>query len=131
MFRYLGHEKVVVRFLSLYALGLSLFFFAWFISYLFLPEGVIREFSALTPHAGTDAADTVLHEFWRIFGVNLIGFLMILLGNLILRGRTISFGYLVPLAWMILYGITLGTNSFSMPLAERSSLPALLFLTAC
>ncbi|MFW6208933.1 MAG: hypothetical protein ACOC7X_09530 [Spirochaetota bacterium] len=68
--------------------------------------------------AGDEAAASFLDEFLTIFGVNLIGFLAIILGNLILRVRTIAFGYLIPLAWMLMYGVILGTNSFSVPLAE-------------
>ena len=118
MLRYLEHEHVVVRFISLYLLGLALFFASWTLSYLFLPEGLIRGLSPLTQMAGDKAADSLLKEFLIIFGVNLIGFLAIILGNYILRVRTISFGYLIPLAWMMMYGLILGTNSFSIPLAE-------------
>ena len=41
MLRYLEHEKVAVRFLSLYLLGVVLFFASWTSSYLFLPEGIL------------------------------------------------------------------------------------------
>lgn len=118
MLRYIEHEKVVVRFLSLYLLGLVLFFAGWPLSYLVLPEGLIRGLYPLTQMAGDKATGSLLKEFFTIFGVNLIGLLAIILGNYILRVRTIAFGYLVPLAWMIMYGITIGTNSFSIPLAE-------------
>jgi len=30
-----------------------------------------------------------------------------------------SYGYLVPLAWMVMYAVTLGTNSFSIPMETR------------
>ena len=59
-----------------------------------------------------------MKEFATIFGVNLVGFLAIILGNYILRVRSISFDYLIPLARMIMYGMILGTNSFSLPLAK-------------
>ncbi|MFW6361788.1 MAG: hypothetical protein ACOC2R_08565 [Spirochaetota bacterium] len=118
MLRYIEHEKVIVRFVSLYLLGLVLFFAGWTLSYLVLPEGLIRGLSPLTQLAGDEAAASFLDEFLTIFGVNLIGFLAIILGNLILRVRTIAFGYLIPLAWMLMYGVILGTNSFSVPLAE-------------
>jgi hypothetical protein len=118
MLRYLEHDNVVVRFFTLYLLGLALFFAAWTLSYLILPEGLIRGISPLAGMAGDTAADTLLKEFLIIFGVNLLGFLAIIISNLLLRVRTISFGYLVPLAWMIMYGLILGTNSFSLPLGE-------------
>ncbi len=118
MLCYLEHEKVVVRFLSLYLLGLALFFVSWTLSYLFLPEGLIRGLLPFTKITGDAAAESLLKEFFTIFGVNLMGFLAIIIGNYILRVRSIAFGYLIPLAWMMMYGLILGTNSFSIPLAE-------------
>jgi len=118
MLRYLEHEKVTVRFLSLYLLGLALFFASWTFSYLFLPEGIIRGLLPFSKLAGAEAAGSLLKEFFTIFGVNLLGFLAIIIGNYILRVRTIAFGYLIPLAWMAMYGLILGTNSFSIQLAE-------------
>lgn len=118
MLRYLEHKKVTVRFLSLYLLGLALFFASWTLSYLFLPEGIIRGVLPFTKLAGAEAAGSLLKEFFTIFGVNLLGFLAIILGNYILRVRSIAFGYLIPLAWMAMYGLILGTNSFSIQLAE-------------
>ncbi|MFO7731521.1 MAG: hypothetical protein R6V86_12250 [Spirochaetia bacterium] len=121
MIRYLEHEKVVVRFFSLYLLGLALFFVSWTLSYLFLPEGLIRGQLPFTKITGDAAAESLLKEFFTIFGINLMGFLVIIIGNYILRVRTIAFGYLIPLAWMMIYGLILGTNSFSIPLEEPSA----------
>lgn len=118
MLRYLEHKKVAVRFLSLYLLGLALFFASWNLSYLFLPEGILRGTLPFTKLAGAEAAGSLLKEFFTIFGVNLLGFLAIIIGNYILRVRSIAFGYLIPLAWMAMYGLILGTNSFSIQLAE-------------
>jgi len=118
MLRYLEHEKVTVRFLSLYLLGLALFFASWTLSYLFLPKAIIRGLLPFSKLAGAEAAGSLLKEFFTIFGVNLLGFLAIIIGNYILRVRTIAFGYLIPLAWMLMYGLILGTNSFSIQLAE-------------
>ena len=118
MLRYIEHEKIAVRFLSLYLLGLALFFASWTLSYLFLPEGIIRGMLLFTKLAGDETASGLLKEFSTIFGVNLLGLLAIILGNYILRVRSIGFGYLIPLAWMLMYGLILGTNSFSIQLAD-------------
>ncbi|MFO8043705.1 MAG: hypothetical protein R6U25_10920 [Alkalispirochaeta sp.] len=114
----LGNQQLMVRFMSLYVVGLVLFFAAWTVSYWMLPEGLITGFGPLNMLAGDTAADTLLSEFLTIFGVNLLGLLLVVVANYVLRVRNIGFGYLIPLAWMIIYGVTLGTNSFSIPLDE-------------
>ncbi|MDD4363971.1 MAG: hypothetical protein PHD33_07195, partial [Atribacterota bacterium] len=60
--------------------------------------------------------------------LNLLGWSFIILGNYILRVKYISFGYLIPLVWMIMYGSILGSNSFSIPL-EESMTPTLSVFT--
>ncbi len=114
----LGNGRVIIRFISLYVLGLILFFISWTIAYYLMPEGILRGFGALGKLAGDKAADTMVREFIQILGLNLIGVSFIVIGNYILRVKYFSFGYLVPLAWMIMYGATLGTNSFSIQLEE-------------
>ncbi|MFW5890897.1 MAG: hypothetical protein ACOCUI_01605 [bacterium] len=118
MEKFLGNKKIIIRFISLYSLGLLLFFISWITSYLLLPDGMLNGFGALAKLAGDSAAETLGLEFIKIFGLNIIGLLFIIIGNYILRVNSFSFGYLIPLTWMILYGITLGTNSFSIPLEE-------------
>ena len=114
----LGNDKVIIRFISLYIIGLVLFFISWTIAYYLLPEGILRGFGVLGRLAGDKAADTMGREFIQILGLNLIGVSFIVIGNYILRVKYFSYGYLVPLAWMIMYGATLGTNSFSIQLEE-------------
>lgn len=118
MNKLLGHEKVIIRFVSLYGLGLILFFISWTIAYYFLPEGLVRGIGLLAGMAGDTAADTLYREFIQILLLNMLGFTIILGGNFILRVKNFSFGCLVPLAWMILYAFTLGTNSFAIPMEE-------------
>jgi hypothetical protein len=115
---------VIIRFISLYGLGLVLFFISWTIAYYLLPEGILRGFGVLGNLAGDKAAETIWREFIKIFGLNLIGLSFVVIGNYILRVKYFSFGYLIPLAWMIIYGVTLGTNSFSIPL-EEAMMPTL------
>lgn len=128
MIKFLGHDKVIIRFISLYSLGLALLFISWTLTYFLIPEGVLREVSIFTKLAGDSAADTMGREFMQIFGVNLIGLSFIIFGNYILRVNKFPFGYLVPLAWMIMYGATLGTNSFSIAL-EKTMAPTLAVFT--
>ncbi|WP_157209607.1 hypothetical protein [Methanosalsum zhilinae] len=118
MKRFLGHQHLLVRFISLYALGLILFFTSWTTSYYLLPEGLLSGMGILPTLAGDSAADTLASEFATIFLLNMAGFSLILIGNYVLRVGYFGFGGLVPLAWMVLYGVTLGTNSFGIPMAE-------------
>jgi len=39
--------------------------------------------------------------------------------NRIYRFKGFPLGYLIPLVWLTLYAVCLGTNSFSIPLPER------------
>lgn len=114
-----GHPRLLVRFLALYALGLVLFFGSWTAAYLLLPEGLVQGFGMVASLAGDTAADSLLQEFLRIFLLNAVfSSILVLGGNAILRVKGFAFGYLVPLAWMVHYGIILGTNSFAIPMEQ-------------
>jgi hypothetical protein len=116
--RLLCHERLHVRFLALFGLGVALFTLAWMLSYLFLPEGVLRRTGA-AQLAGDEAASSFIAEWLPIMAVNLVMVLPIVLANRIFRFRGYPLGYLIPLVWLTLYGMTLGTNSFSIPMPER------------
>jgi hypothetical protein len=119
-----GNEKVIIRFVTLYGLGLILFFISWITAYYLLPEDFLRGVGFFGKLAGDKAANNMIGEFVIILGLNLIGWSFIIFGNYILRVNYFSFGYLIPLVWMIMYGATLGSNSFSIPL-EESLAPSL------
>jgi len=116
--QFLGNEKVIIRFLTLYGIGLILFFISWITAYYLLPEGFLRGVGFLGKLAGDKATDNMIGEFVIILGLNFLGWSFIIIGNYILRVNYFSFGYLIPLAWMIMYGFTLGSNSFFIPLEE-------------
>lgn len=119
MKKILGSDRIIIRFLGLYLLSLILLFLSWFIAYYFLPEGLLRGRTFLNTLAGDAASSSLLIEFFKIFILNIAAFSFIIFGNYILRVKYFAFGYLVPLAWTILYGITLGTNSFTFTMAEK------------
>ncbi|MCW4012534.1 MAG: hypothetical protein NWF07_06015 [Candidatus Bathyarchaeota archaeon] len=123
----LDNDNVFIRFVGLYSLGLLLFFGVWLISYTLLPEGIIRGISILGKLAGETAAETIFQEIRTILGLNLISWAFILLGNYVLRVDYFSYGYLIPLAWMIMYAITLGTNSFSIQMEAKMALSLSVF----
>ena len=115
----LGGKSIIVRFMTLYIISLILFVLSWTISYLILPEGIIRGIGILPGMAGNVASETLIKEFLTIFGLNTVGWVLILIGNYILKVKNFSFGYLMPIAWMIMYGIVLGTNSFSISIGQK------------
>ena len=119
MKRLLCHERLYVRFLALFGLGAVLFTLAWTLSYLFLPEGVLRGRTGGAVLAGDEAAGSFLAEWLRIVAVNLVGGSLIVLANRIYRYKGFPLGYIIPLAMLTMYAICLGTNSFSIPLPER------------
>ena len=127
MSRLLSSDNLLKRFVGLYSLGLLLFFGFWLISYYFLPEGILRNISLLGRLAGETAAETANQECIQIFSLNLVGWAFILIGNYVLKVKYFSYGYLVPLAWMIMYAITLGTNSFNIPMETRMTVSLSVF----
>lgn len=122
------HERLTIRFLALYGVGLFLFFGAWFVSYRFLPEAVLRGRTLAAVLAGQDAADTFLLEFVRIVGLNLaIATVFILLPNRLVAVGRMPLGYVPPLVWAVMYGIIIGTDSFTIGAAGRLA-PSLVVL---
>jgi hypothetical protein len=117
--RWLVHRRLAVRFAGLLALGVLMFAAAWTLGYWVLPEGLLRGRSAAAALAGDTAAPTFWAEWGRVFAVNLLLGSLILLANGLVRVNGYPLGYLIPLVWFAMYGLTLGTNSFAIPLPER------------
>ncbi len=110
----LRHERLVFRFAALYGLGLLLFFAAWLVSYRFLPEAVLRGRTLAAVLAGRDAADTFFLEFVRIAGINLvIAAVFVLVPNRLVAVGRLPLGYVPPLVWAVIYGVVIGTDSFT------------------
>jgi len=119
MKRLLCHERLYVRFLALFGLGVVLFTLAWTLSYYFLPEGILRGRTGSAMMAGDEAASSFIAEWLRIVALNLIGVSLVVVANRIYRYKGFPLGYLIPLVMLTMYAICLGTNSFSIPLPER------------
>jgi hypothetical protein len=92
---------------------------AWFLSFYLLPEGLMRDTSLASKLAGSDISASLGKELTRIFVVNLIMGSVIILFNLSFRVNNIPLGYLIPPIWFLLYGLILGSNSFTFAMAER------------
>lgn len=111
-------ENISARFLALLAAVAALFVVTWYISYSLLPEGILRGRTASAALAGDSAAPNVYLEFLRIFLLNMFMLLVIAAANRILVIHGFPLGYLPPIILSVLYAITLGTNSFTIPMAQ-------------
>jgi hypothetical protein len=119
MAKYLCNEKFWIRFLSYFGVSTLIFLIVWTASYFFLPEGIIRGKSA-TVIVGDEAARSFFKEFLRIAAYNLfISMMLIFAANWIFKVGCYPLGYLLPIYFVILYAIVLGTNSFAILLPER------------
>ena len=119
MTQLLCNKRLYIRFLTLFGLGVVLFTLAWTLSYLFLPEGILRGRTGSAILVGDEAAGSFLAEWLRIVALNLFSLLMVMLSNRIYRYKGFTLGYLIPLVMFTMYAVCLGTNSFSIPLPER------------
>jgi hypothetical protein len=115
----LRHKSLLIRFLSLLGLGGVIFLAFWILSYYLLPEGVLRGRTAAAVLAGEEAASSLLLEFLRIVLLNTFMMVVIVMANRILIIKGFPLGYFPPLVLSAIYAVTLGTNSFSMPLPAR------------
>ncbi len=116
----LCHKHVVVRFAALYGLAVVLCYVAWAAGYALLPDGTLRGRTGAALLAGADAAPTVTLEFLRIAAINgAVMTLMVIVPNRLLEVGGYPLGYVPPLVWSALYGLLLGTNSFTLAMPER------------
>lgn len=115
------HKSIYIRFASLYTLGILLFLVAWFLSYLILPEGILRGKNIATQLAGSDVENSLLKELIKIFVINLFSSSLIIYANFDSKVKGYPLGYLIPLLWLVHYGLLLGSNSFSVPMSQRMS----------
>lgn len=118
MKRLLCHENLLIRFLTLFGFNTILFLITWFLSYTFLPDAILRGRTGAAI-IGDKAASSYLAEFLSIAAYNLFVLGMIIAANWTLKVRCYPLGYLIPIYLVGIYAVTLGTNSFSIPLDER------------
>ena len=117
--KYLFNDSIIVRFISLFMIGAILFTVTWYLSYYFLPEGILQGKTGSAIIVGSDAAPTMLEEWGTIVLWNLGALFLIILVNFIRYLDRIPLGYITPLGLITMYAVFLGTNSFSIPMVER------------
>jgi hypothetical protein len=110
--RSLTHRSAVVRLLTSFSIGTVAFAAAWAVAYALLPEGATRFTLGLAPVL--DAKDHASDVAATLFVWNAgFGFGVIAVASLYSIGP-ISLAYLAPWAWLVRFGIALGTNSFTL-----------------
>lgn len=119
MRKFVCHKNIIIRFIGLYLIGLLIFIAAWFLSFYLFPEGLMRDTSLASKLAGSEISLSIGKEVIRLFIVNLLMSAGIILFNLSFRINNIPLGYLIPPVWFLLYGLILGSNSFTFAMAER------------
>ena len=100
---------------------MAAFLTAWVVSYLFLPEGLLRGRSAAQVLAGNDlAGGSVWLEWLRLFAINIgVVFLSIIGPNLFRTEKDYPLGYTSTILIAVVFGITLGTDSFAMSIGGK------------
>jgi len=116
--KFLFNDRIIVRFIILFVIGAILFTLVWYLSYYFLPEGIMQGKTGSAIIVVSEAAPTMLEEWGTIVMWNLGALLLVVLVNLIRYLDRFPLGYVTPLGLIALYAICLGTNSFSIPMAE-------------
>jgi hypothetical protein len=113
--RYVNHDDVLVRFVSLWLVVAGVFTAAWILSYYLLPQGFLR---GGNPAATADYAGSVSREFLTLFGWNVAVSLIAVVANT-LRSLHTPLGYVIQVVQAPRYGATWGTGSLAIGTGER------------
>jgi hypothetical protein len=113
--RYVNHNDVLVRFVSLWVVVAGVFTVAWVLGYLFLPQGLLR---GGNPGAATGYAGSITREFLWLFGWN-VGVSLIAVGANTLRSVNTPMGYVIEVVQAPWYGAVWGTGSLTIGTGER------------
>jgi hypothetical protein len=116
------HDRLLVRFGVLFGMVMIVLFGAWALSYLLLPEGILRGRTAAQVLAGNDlAGGSVWLEWLRLLAINLGIMLLVMIAPNILRtAGDYPLGYSTITLVAAIFGVTIGTNSFALELGGKS-----------
>jgi hypothetical protein len=118
--KYLLHEKLLVRFSALLGVVVVAFLAAWTLSYLLLPEGVLRGRSVAQLLAGNElTGGSVLLEWFRLLAINLGVVFLVIIANIFRTENNYPLGYTSTTMIAMIFGVTLGTNSFAVSLGGK------------
>ncbi|MFW5934234.1 MAG: hypothetical protein ACOCQL_00110 [Halolamina sp.] len=113
--QYVNHEDAFVRFGALWLVVAGVFTAAWLLSYLFLPQGLLRGGNPIAPEA---YAGSVWREFLTLFGWNVAVSLIAVAANTF-RSVNTPLGYVVQVVQAPRYGAVWGTGSLAIGSGER------------
>lgn len=118
---YLVHERLIFRFLALLVVVAVVFVGVWGASYWLLPEGLLTGRSGAAVFAGDDlAGGSVWLEWMRILVFNVaVTALVMVPSNLLISKRGYPLGYVTVVLLAAGFAMTLGTNSFTIPMPVR------------
>ena len=119
--QYLMPDRLLIRFGALLGMVFLVLVSAWSLSYLFLPEGILRGRTAAQALAGDDLAGGSLWLEWlRLLAINLGIMLVVMIAPNILRTEgDYPLGYHTVTLVAAVFGVTLGTNSFALSLGGK------------
>jgi hypothetical protein len=112
---YVNHDDVFVRFVSLWLLVATVFTLSWVVSYVFLPQGLLRGGNPVTE---AEYAGSVGREFLTLFGWNVAVSLIAVAANT-LRSVNTPMGYVIEVVQAPRYGTVWGTGSLAIGTGER------------
>lgn len=100
---------------------MAAFLGAWLLSYLLLPEGLLRGRSAAQVLAGNDLlGGSVWLEWLRLLAINVgVVVFSIIAPNLFRTEKDYPLGYTSTTLIAVVFGITLGTDSFAMSIGGK------------
>ncbi|WP_254840818.1 hypothetical protein [Natronomonas marina] len=113
--RYVNHDAVLVRFVSIWVVVATLFTVAWVGSYLLLPRGVLR---GGNPVASMEYVGSVPREFLTLFAWN-VGVSIVAIGANTLRSVNTPLGYVMLAVQAPGYGAVWGTGSLAVGTGAR------------
>jgi hypothetical protein len=113
--RYVNHDDVLVRFVSLWLVVATVFAVAWVGSYYLLPRGLLRD---VAPVATAEYAGSVRAEFLRLFAWNVAVSLIAVAANTF-RSVNTPLGYVVQVVGAPRYGAVWGTGSLVIGTGAR------------
>lgn len=119
MKKHIMNEKIAIRLLSLLTIGIILFIISWILGYYFMPEGLFQGKVVSSKVVGAEKSTTFLAEWGKIAGYNLGVIILMVMLNLILWLDLFPLGYMMVFGNVALYGLFIGTNSFTIPMPER------------
>jgi hypothetical protein len=116
------HEKIHIRFCSLLGIIAAIVFCAWALSYLLLPEGIIRGRNVGQALAGNElAGGSVWLEWLRIFAINLgVMIILIIAPNNFRTEGEYPLGYIAAALIAMMFGVILGTDSFTLSMGGKT-----------